>query len=77
MLFSWYSVGIWKYTYVGMVYKPTWNNVCMYQKNFKVKFTIEIAMYRKDTSIRQAPVFRHLRALRKSPWRFIILMNEL
>ena len=25
-------------------------------------------MYRKGTSIRQAPVFRHLRALRKSPW---------
>ena len=34
-------------------------------------------LYRKDTSIRQAPVFRHLRALRKSPWKFIIWMNEL
>ena len=33
--------------------------------------------YRKGTSIRQAPVFRHLRALRKSPWKFIICMNEL
>ena len=33
--------------------------------------------YRKGTSIRQAPVFRHLRALRKSPWKFIIWMNEL
>ena len=31
--------------------------------------------YRKGTSIRQAPVFRHLRALRKSPWKFIIWMN--
>ena len=27
--------------------------------------------YRKGTSIRQAPVFRHLRALRKSPWKFL------
>ena len=34
-------------------------------------------MYRKGTSIRQAPVFRHLRALRKSPLKFIIWMNEL
>ena len=34
-------------------------------------------LYRKGTSIRQAPVFRHLRALRKSPWKFIIWMNEL
>ena len=33
--------------------------------------------YRKGTSIRQAPVFRHLRALRKSPWKFIIWMTEL
>ena len=33
--------------------------------------------YRKDTSIQQAPVFRHLRVLRKSPWKFIIWMNEL
>ena len=33
--------------------------------------------YRKGTSIRQAPVFRHLRALRKNPWKFIIWMNEL
>ena len=33
--------------------------------------------YRKGTSIRQAPVFRHLRALRKSPWKFVIWMNEL
>ena len=33
--------------------------------------------YRKGTSIRQAPDFRHLRALRKSPWKFIIWMNEL
>ena len=35
------------------------------------------SVYRKGTSIRQAPVFRHLRALRKSPWKFIIWMNEL
>ena len=34
-------------------------------------------MYRKGTSIRQAPVFRHLGALRKSPWKFIIWMNKL
>ena len=34
-------------------------------------------MYRKGTSIREAPVFRHLGALRKSPWKFIIWMNEL
>ena len=33
--------------------------------------------YRKGTSIRQAPVFWHLRALRKSPWKFIIWMKEL
>ena len=33
--------------------------------------------YRKGTSIRQAPVFWHLRALRKSPWKFIIWMNEI
>ena len=33
--------------------------------------------YRKGTSIRQAPVFRHLRALRKRPCKFIIWMNEL
>ena len=33
--------------------------------------------YRKGTSIRQAPVFRHLRALQNSPWKFIIWMNEL
>ena len=33
--------------------------------------------YRKGTSNRQAPVFRHLRALQKSPWKFIIWMNEL
>ena len=36
-----------------------------------------IQQYRKGTSIRQAPVFRHLRALRKSPWKFIIWTNEL
>ena len=30
--------------------------------------------YRKGNSIRQAPVFRHLRAFRKSPWKFIIWM---
>ena len=34
-------------------------------------------MYRKGTSIRQASFFRHLRALRKKPWKFIIWMNEL
>ena len=34
-------------------------------------------LYRKGTSIRQAPVFRHLRALQKSQWKFIISMNEL
>ena len=34
-------------------------------------------LYRKGTSIRQAPVFRHLGALRRSPWKFIIWMNEL
>ena len=33
--------------------------------------------YRKGTSIRQAPVFRHLRALWKSPRKFIIWINEL
>ena len=27
--------------------------------------------YRKGTSIWQAPVFQHLRALRKSSWKFI------
>ena len=35
-----------------------------------------LVLYRKGTSIRQAPVFRHLRALRKSPWKFIIWMND-
>ena len=34
-------------------------------------------MYCKGTSIRQAPVFRHLRPLRKNPWKFIIWMNKL
>ena len=34
-------------------------------------------LYRKGTSIRQAPIFRHLRALQKSPRKFIIWMNEL
>ena len=33
--------------------------------------------YRKGTSIWQAPVFQHLSAFRKSPWKFIIWMNEL
>ena len=33
--------------------------------------------YRKGTIIRQAPVFRHLRALRKNPWKFIIWISEL
>ena len=33
-------------------------------------------MYRKGTSIRQAPVFWHLRVLLESPWKFIIWMNE-
>ena len=46
--------------------------VLMYTFNF-----IKIEKYRKGTSIQQAPVFRHLRALRKSPWKFIIWMNEL
>ena len=32
--------------------------------------------YRKSTSIRQAPVFRHLRVLLESPWQFIIWMYE-
>ena len=32
--------------------------------------------YRKGTRIRQAPVFRHLRVLLESPWKFIIWMNE-
>ena len=31
--------------------------------------------YRKGTSIRQVPVFRHLRALRKNPWKLINFMN--
>ena len=44
-----------------------------------MRYTIELTVmqYRKGTSIRQAPVFRHLRVLRKSPWKFIIWMNEL
>ena len=33
-------------------------------------------MYRKSTSIRQAPVFRHLRVLLESPCQFIIWMYE-
>ena len=33
--------------------------------------------YRKGTSIRQAPVFRHLGTFRKSPWKFIIWMTDL
>ena len=36
-----------------------------------------IINYRKGTSIRQAPVFRHLGALRKNPWKFMNFMNEL
>ena len=34
-------------------------------------------MYRKGTSIWQAPVFRHIRALQKKTWKVIIWMNEL
>ena len=47
--------------------------------SFLKAFTLSIKrnVYRKGTSIRQAPVFRHLRALRNSPWKFIIWMNEL
>ena len=44
---------------------------------FLGSYTVYYSTYRKGTSIRQAPVFRHLRALRKSPWKFIIWMNEL
>ena len=40
-------------------------------------YLVYTCSYRKGTSIRQAPVFRHLGALRKSPWTFIIWMNEL
>ena len=39
--------------------------------------TSQFGRYRKGTSIQQAQVFRHLRALLKSPWKFIIWMNEL
>ena len=50
-------------------------------KNFflllRIRLFSHLLLYRKGTSIRQAPVFRHLRALRKSPWKFIIWMNKL
>ena len=36
-----------------------------------------LLMYCKGSSIRQEPVFRHLRVLRKNPWKLIIWMNEL
>ena len=34
------------------------------------KRLIKVYLYHMGTSIRQAPVFRHLRAFRKSPWKF-------
>ena len=49
---------------------------CRISAFWRVQFK-QRSKYRKVTSIRQAPVFRHLRALRKSPWKFIIWMNEL
>ena len=48
---------------------PIWLTLEFYQRDQE--------MYRKATSIRQAPVFRHLGALRKNPWKIIIWMNEL
>ena len=50
---------------------------------FVIAMTIVITNHASESTvrapvfIRQAPVFRHLRALRKSPWKFIIWMNEL
>ena len=51
------------------------NVTCVW--NVYAQSFIFLLQYRTGTSIRQAPVFRHLRALRKSPWKFIIWMNEL
>ena len=46
------------------------NKECIKSEYLKYK------MYRKGTSIRQAPVFWHLRALWKSPWKFINYLDE-
>ena len=54
------------------------NTETKHDEIFAYLYHIEITIfYRKGTSIRQAPVFRHLRALRKNPWKFINFMNEL
>ena len=49
----------------------------IFSSNTWLFLTWNIWWYRKGTSIRQVPVSWHLRSLRKSPWKFIIWMNEL
>ena len=58
-------------------YKKRMVKFCTHHFVFQDLHIYHFLMYRKGTSIRQAPVFRHLRALRKSPWKFIIWINKL
>ena len=55
-------------------YIHTWTQNYTSNRNL---YLVELcSLYCKGTSIRQAPVFRHLRVLLESPWKFIIWMNE-
>ena len=54
---------------------PNVFNICTWFNVLKVHRKSIFYKYRKGTSIRQAPVFRHLRALQKSSWKFIIWMT--
>ena len=82
-LFNLLHFSIWLYRKVKIQLISSNMIRCVIQKLFIYSFKHGInplkasPKYRKGTSIRQAPVFRHLRALRKSPWKFITWMNEL
>ena len=58
--------------------EPTSLQMSSYTFFFCVRKSVlrDNVQYRKGTSIRQASVFRHLRALRKSPWKFIIWIKN-
>ena len=62
-----YKVILWNF---GVVFWCLEWDHCTFQMTDKNSFKST------NTTVR-APVFRHLRALRKSPWKFIIWMNEL
>ena len=61
----------------GRTERGIWHMGSIDPSQAKCELGINYIRYRKGTSIRQAPVFRHLRALRKSPWKCSIWMNEL